>query len=378
MSAAVSSLVFQGLLVLLVVTHVQSQSQLSFAQNAQTISDLQYVLGANYKMFVAAYWRYMYGGCDPLATKLSTDIANGYLKSYCTYLTQCPVVSSSQSCIVQQSATAVRRACCKESTCSYGLAFPSEKIIGGQPAVIGEFPWTAMLLLDGRLICACVILDDRHAITAAHCLSRLVGGEIIEVLAGRYQYNLTLKEEGNQRVKVTSYKQHEVYDYRYLYNDVAMLTLSTPLLFTAFVTPACLPPRGDNPELSCTVAGWGTISSRLILAPQVLMKVKLQTYNKTECFNTFKDTSQPQGSLGLYLTDGNLCAANGLLGGQDSCSGDSGGPLMCLKKSSDNVLRYYVFGIVSGASDCARPGEPGLYSNLLYYMDWIETNLRSS
>uniref|UniRef100_A0A2C9LDC1 Peptidase S1 domain-containing protein n=1 Tax=Biomphalaria glabrata TaxID=6526 RepID=A0A2C9LDC1_BIOGL len=325
MSAAVSSLVFQGLLVLLVVTHVQSQSQLSLAQNAQTISDLQYVLGANYKMFVAAYWRYMSGGCDPLATKLSTDIANGYLKSYCPYLTQCPVVSSSQSCIVQQSATAVRRACCKESTCSYGLAFPSEKIIGGQPAVIGEFPWTAMLLLDGRLVCACVILDDRHAITAAHCLSRLVGGETIEVLAGRYQYNLTLNEEGNQRVKVTSYKQHEFYDFRYLYNDVAMLTLSTPLLFTAFVTPACLPPRGDNPELSCTVAGWGTNSSSAT----------------------------------------------------KNC-GDSGGPLMCLKKSPDNVLRYYVFGIVSGASDCARPGEPGLYSNILYYMEWIETNLRSS
>lgn len=49
--------------------------------------------------------------------------------------------------------------------------------------------------------------------------------------------------------------------------------------------------------------------------------------------------------------------------------GDSGGPLVCQRCNS---CTWYIAGIVSfGPNPCALEGVPGVYSNVLYYEDWI-------
>lgn len=49
-------------------------------------------------------------------------------------------------------------------------------------------------------------------------------------------------------------------------------------------------------------------------------------------------------------------------GGKDSCQGDSGGPV---------VLNGNLVGIVSWGDGCARAGYPGVYTNVAYFLDWI-------
>ena len=49
--------------------------------------------------------------------------------------------------------------------------------------------------------------------------------------------------------------------------------------------------------------------------------------------------------------------------------GDSGGPLMCKSKSSG---RYTVAGVVSWGKACAEAGFPGIYADVIHYMDWVE------
>ena len=58
---------------------------------------------------------------------------------------------------------------------------------------------------------------------------------------------------------------------------------------------------------------------------------------------------------------------------QDSCSGDSGGPLMVQKGEGEPM---YLRGIVSfGTRKCGK-GFPGVYTNIEYYIDWIKANLK--
>lgn len=56
-------------------------------------------------------------------------------------------------------------------------------------------------------------------------------------------------------------------------------------------------------------------------------------------------------------------------GGRDACQGDSGGPLFC--RSVLNDSQYYLAGIVSHGEGCARANEPGVYTRVALFVDWI-------
>lgn len=90
------------------------------------------------------------------------------------------------------------------------------------------------------------------------------------------------------------------------------------------------------------------------------------------CQNTF-------GSSGLVLGTGQLCA-----GGEkdnDSCPGDSGGPLMDFNHAAN---RYVSAGIVSlgknekGKLACGAEGFPGVYTRTDQYVDWIQNAMRNN
>lgn len=84
--------------------------------------------------------------------------------------------------------------------------------------------------------------------------------------------------------------------------------------------------------------------------------------NRSMCDAAFK----PQR---IKLTADQLCV--GGEEGQDSCRGDSGGPLMY-----EDGLVTYVLGIVSfGSSDCGTKNHPGVYTKVVNYLNWIEDTM---
>lgn len=67
--------------------------------------------------------------------------------------------------------------------------------------------------------------------------------------------------------------------------------------------------------------------------------------------------------------EGEEICAGFLNGGHDTCQGDSGGPLLC--REPNNINKWYVAGVVSHGEGCARPQEPGVYTRVALFMDWI-------
>ena len=91
--------------------------------------------------------------------------------------------------------------------------------------------------------------------------------------------------------------------------------------------------------------------------PKQLRKVTVPIVDRAEC-----DKDYGTGSI----TDNMFCAGfpNG---GKDSCSGDSGGPIVDTKTGT-------LIGTVSFGQGCAEAGFPGVYARVGQYVDYINQN----
>ena len=62
------------------------------------------------------------------------------------------------------------------------------------------------------------------------------------------------------------------------------------------------------------------------------------------------------------------------ISGSDSCTGDSGGPLIYREYANSP---WYQVGIVSyGAKTCARGRFPGFYTKVSEFLPWIQSKLK--
>lgn len=46
------------------------------------------------------------------------------------------------------------------------------KVVGGQQARLGDWPWIAVLFNGGKQFCGGSLIDDKHILTAAHCIAQ--------------------------------------------------------------------------------------------------------------------------------------------------------------------------------------------------------------
>lgn len=62
--------------------------------------------------------------------------------------------------------------------------------------------------------------------------------------------------------KVKRVVRHRSFDMRTLYSDIALLTLDSPVTYSATVRPICLPQHNTERQFSgnvATVIGWGSL-----------------------------------------------------------------------------------------------------------------------
>lgn len=110
------------------------------------------------------------------------------------------------------------------------------------------------------------------------------------------------------------------------------------------------------------------ISFYLLFAGEnILSKVELALVDQEICQRLLRKTKLGEE---FVLHSSSICA-----GGEkdkDTCKGDGGGPLIC-----PNPEGFFIqIGIVSWGVDCSKQNQPGVYTNVEKFSDWIQSSIR--
>lgn len=104
----------------------------------------------------------------------------------------------------------------------------------------------------------------------------------------------------------------------------------------------------------------------------VLQQIQVPVLDNSVCKREYKKIERLASPN--QFDDTVICAGN-MAGGKDTCTGDSGGPLM-LPVRVGGKFPFYQIGVVSYGVDCGRPNIPSVYTNVEHFIDWIQEKIK--
>lgn len=244
---------------------------------------------------------------------------------------------------------------------NYETVLAQNKIIGGHSVTIENFPYMLRLnvaLKDGRnSVCGASIIGPDWGLTAAHCVEeKTTNANKVDVIAGTA--NIKNLASTATKHKVTSIIRHEKYNKGKVNTfqfDIAVIKVNPPFTYNNAVQPVKLPEKGQTLETNfATVSGWGHTNFEKPGSDK-LLAVKVPKVDHDTCKKRY----------GKYLNTGEICYGfKNRTTYYEKCNGDSGGPLV----NKDGIE----LGLVSFGIKCGATGAQGVYTDVLYYRDWIK------
>ena len=257
----------------------------------------------------------------------------------------------------------------------------TNKIVGGQPAIAGKFPFQVALIRSGSPVgqehffqfCGGSLIDKRWVLTAAHCVPRTTPEEVDVYIGATVLPGLGAAPAGTlvgHRRHVTKIISHPSYDDGTHDNDLALLKLdddAPAILIPAVVATADMDAKFVRPEAPITVIGWGATKEGGGTTA-VLQEVTISVQDSKLCLKNYQQVS-PASKITTHM----FCAGEPK-GGKDSCQGDSGGFIGAPIETGGWVQ----LGIVSWGIGCARPQLFGVYTRVGDYTAWIRQMMQAS
>uniref|UniRef100_A0A336MSF4 CSON005046 protein n=1 Tax=Culicoides sonorensis TaxID=179676 RepID=A0A336MSF4_CULSO len=209
-------------------------------------------------------------------------------------------------------------------------------IFGGTSVSPGEFPhMTGIGIKDKRgnveLVCGGSLISPNFVITTAYCV----------------EADINVVRIGPDDIKIKEKIPHAKFESGKFYHDIALIELDKEVKLSYNIRPICLPePNIKFKSLKMLKAvGWDSNDKR------ILHKVDLEYYSYEECQKYY------DGLEGLEdgVSERNHLCYGDRKGKKDTCDGDAG-------------------GITSAGVGCSSE-IPGLYTNVVPYLDWIEQHI---
>ncbi|MBN3309252.1 KLKB1 protein, partial [Amia calva] len=232
------------------------------------------------------------------------------------------------------------------------------RLDGGSDVGLGEWPWQASVQEkvnnSYQHFCGGSIIHKLWVLTSATCVfwrepeSLLVKVGVVD--ATSWIPNVT------QEFQVTHIITHREYDPSTSRNDIALLKLHTPAVYTDYVKPICLPDKmqARRDPTECYIAGFGLQNNGVY---GILQQTRVLIIPNPVC-------NQPR-VYKMAVKKRMMCAGARW---SDACQGDDGIALQCYLPHDQ---RFYVFGVRSFGQPCSSRMKLSVYTRVQYVYYWI-------
>jgi len=257
------------------------------------------------------------------------------------------------------------------------------RVINGNEGNGAEYPFLVSLLLVDRLphpgpfeaqFCAGTLTSPTTVVTAAHCVVDQNDGTVRNPATFVIGVGPDLNAPDYRVVAIGGVSVNPNYSRRTATNDVAVLTLATPVTDVPVLTPVS-PAEGaayTGSGQPVRVIGWGNTSTTTHAFPHVFQVGVLAVFPDSVCGGgeafvlnglTFRGFAAGEANAQTQICAGGVTADSKRI---DSCQGDSGGPLIAGVGAAARLV-----GIVSWGNDCANE-YPGVYTRVAAEYDFLK------